>query len=140
MPWASMGWEYYKSDMRWHFLLKYIQPQDITHLPAWIAIHTNELISGGKLLLPKWVGEETTLLLQAEGIHFFLHAFAVFSPFPNSATSQGYVQHLQTRPVSGELCDISLNTSTQPPNSRRGWRPVSLRRNSSKDAHAQGNT
>lgn len=99
-----MGWEYCKSDMRWHFLLKYIQPQDIAHLPAWIAIHTNELISGGKLLLPKWVGEETTLPLQPEGILVFLWSFAVFSPFPNSATSHSYTQHLQIRPSSWELC------------------------------------
>lgn len=104
MPWASTGWEYCKSDMRWHFLLKYIQPQDITHLPAWIAIHTNELISGGKLLLPKWVGEEATLPLQPEEILVFLRSFAVFSPFPKSTTSHSYPQHLQTRPSSWELC------------------------------------
>lgn len=94
MPWASTGWEYYESDRRWHFLLKYIQPQDITHLPAWIAIHTNELISRGRLLLPKWVGEETTLLLQPEGTGFFLQVFAAFSPFSSSTTSHSYdTQH-----------------------------------------------
>lgn len=104
MPWASTGWEYCKSDMRWHFLLKYIQPQDITHLPAWIAIHTNELISGGKLLLTKWVGEETTLPLQPEGILVFLWSFAIFSPLLNSATPHIYTRHLRTRPPSWELC------------------------------------
>lgn len=78
MPWASTGWEYCKSDPRWHFLLKYRQPQDITHLPAWIAIHTNELISGGKLLLPEWVGEETSLTLQPEKDSGFLAIFCCF--------------------------------------------------------------
>lgn len=112
MPWASTGWEYCKSDMRWHFLLKHIQPQDITHLPAWIAIHTNELISGGKLLLPKWVGEETTLPLQPGGILVFLRSFAVFSPLPNSATSHIYTQYLRTRPPGWELCVTQPTTYT----------------------------
>lgn len=78
VPWASTGWEDCKSDPRWHFLLKYRQPRDITHLPAWIAIHTNELISGGKSLLPEWVGEETSLTLQPEKDSGFLAGFFSF--------------------------------------------------------------
>lgn len=112
VPWASMGWEDCKSDPRWHFLLKYRQPRDITHLPAWIAIHTNELISGGKSLLPEWVGEETSsLTLQPEQDSGFSLLF--FSAFTNSAISYGYTQHLQPRPWTWDLCVMHPRLCTQ---------------------------
>lgn len=108
MPWASTGWEYCKSHPRWHFLLKYRPLRDITHLPAWIAIHTNELISGGKLLLPEWVGEETSLTLQPEKDSGFLAIFCcIFSFYKQHYFMWLYIASSAQAMDLGSLSDAS---------------------------------